>query len=550
MKTTFTLRAFISIAAIFFATTAASGQTPLLVEDIDYAASVLLVDSGWAAHSGAGTNSVAAVSPGLEYSGYPGSGIGNAAGMTVSGEDVHRTFPVQPSGSVYAAVLVNLSEAAVNEVGGYFFHLSPDPIGTAFRGRIFARKDKTGNISFGLSKAGTSAATVSFTGFTYSLNTTYLLVMKYTFVDGEANDIVELFINPTLPGGEPTSAAVTAIDVTATDINVGSVALRQGSAASSPTLRADGIRIGTSWASVTEDTVKPPVGSAFIDIDGDGKTDLSIFRPSGGNEINGSQWWWLNSSSGTNGAVPFGSSTDIRTPADFTGDGKTDLAFWRPINIFNGRWFVLRSEDFSFYEFPFGVEGDIPMPADYDGDGEADATVFRPSNNTWYSLRSINGAVTFTTFGATGDRPVSGDFDGDGKADIAIYRPNGGSGSAEWWYLRSSDGGNGAYTFGSATDNAVPADYTGDGKADLAVWRPSTGEWFILRSEDETYYAFPFGTSKDLPVPGDYDGDGRTDAAVYRPSENIWYILGSTAGVQIVPFGASGDRPLPNSFVR
>lgn len=545
MKTTFTLRAFISIAAIFFATTAASGQAPLLVDDIQYPAGALLIENGWASHSGTGTNTISSVSPGLEYSGYPGSGIGNAAGLTVSGEDAHRTFAVQSSGSVYAAVLVNISEAAINDVGGYFFHLSPDPIGTAFRGRIFARKDKTGNIAFGLSKAGTSVATISSTGFTYSLNTTYLLVMKYTFVDGDANDTVELFINPALPGSEPGSATVTAIDVTASDISVGSVALRQGTASTSPTLRADGIRIGTSWASVTEGTVKPPAGSAFIDVDGDGKTDPSIFRPAGGS--GGSEWWWLNSSDGTNGAVQFGTSTDVKTPADFTGDGKTDVAFWRPST---GEWYVLRSEDFSFFAFPFGATDDVPMPADYDGDGEADATLFRPSANTWFSRRSSDGEVTITPFGSAGDLPIAGDFDGDGKADIAIYRPTGSTGGGEWWYLRSSDGGNRAYAFGAATDKAVPADYTGDGKTDLAFWRPSTSEWFVLRSEDDTFFAFPFGIETDVPVPGDYDGDGLSDAAVYRPSQNIWYILGTTAGNVVVPFGSSGDQPLPNSYVR
>ncbi|MBK6751266.1 MAG: VCBS repeat-containing protein [Acidobacteria bacterium] len=63
------------------------------------------------------------------------------------------------------------------------------------------------------------------------------------------------------------------------------------------------------------------------------------------------------------------------------GDGKTDVAFWRPAT---GEWFVLRSEDFSFYAFPFGASGDVPVPGDYDGDGKADASVFRESSLTWF----------------------------------------------------------------------------------------------------------------------------------------------------------------------
>ncbi|HEY0429226.1 MAG TPA: FG-GAP-like repeat-containing protein, partial [Pyrinomonadaceae bacterium] len=83
-------------------------------------------------------------------------------------------------------------------------------------------------------------------------------------------------------------------------------------------------------------------GAKPFDFDGDGKTDISIFRPSAG------EWWYLRSSDGQNRAFQFGSSSDKLTPADFTGDGKTDVAFWRPST---GEWFILRSEDNSYYSF-------------------------------------------------------------------------------------------------------------------------------------------------------------------------------------------------------
>ncbi len=271
------------------------------------------------------------------------------------------------------------------------------------------------------------------------------------------------------------------------------------------------------------------------DFDGDGKTDISIFRPAPG------QWWYLRSSDNTNRAFSFGSSTDKIVPGDYTGDGKTDIAVFRPST---GFWSVLRSEDSTFYGFPFGTSGDVAAPADYDGDGKTDAAVFRLSNTTWFISKSTGG-TTITQFGAIGDAPAVADYDGDGKADIAIYRVALG----QWWYLRSSDGTNRAFTFGTSTDKPMQGDYTGDGKADLAFFRPSTGQWFILRSEDSTFYGFPFGTSGDIPAAGDYDGDGRFDAAVFRPSNLTWYLNRSTAGTQIVGFGATGDQPVPNAFV-
>ncbi len=279
------------------------------------------------------------------------------------------------------------------------------------------------------------------------------------------------------------------------------------------------------------DTSKP-----IFDFDGDGKTDIGIYRPSVG------EWWYSRSSDNQTFAVQFGSSTDETVPADFTGDGKTDIAFWREST---GQWFVLRSEDNSFYAFPFGQLGDIPAPGDFDADGKADAAVFRPSNATWYILRSSDGGVTIQQFGVAEDLPVVSDYDGDGKDDIGIYRPS----VSEWWILRST-AGLAAVQFGSAGDKTVPGDYTGDGKADIAFFRPATGFWYVLRSEDNSFYAFPFGVSEDFPAPGDYDGDGKFDAAVFRPSNTVWYQQRSTGGFTAIQFGATGDQPIPNAFVR
>jgi hypothetical protein len=285
-------------------------------------------------------------------------------------------------------------------------------------------------------------------------------------------------------------------------------------------------------------SVTPALARPF-DFDGDGKTDVGIFRPSAG------EWWYRNSSDSQVAALVFGSSTDLITPADFTGDGKTDVAVFRPST---GSWFILRSEDGTFYSFPFGSNGDLPVPADYDHDSKADAAIYRPSSSLWVILRSSDGQAAFTTFGSAGDRPVPADYDGDGTADVGIWRPNGGSGG-EWWIQRSTAGLL-ALSFGVSTDKAVAGDYTGDGKTDVAFYRPSTSEWFILRSEDFSFYAFGWGTSGDVPVPGDYDGDGKWDAGVFRPSVTTWFVNRSTSGPLFVGFGSATDLPLPNAYVR
>jgi len=56
----------------------------------------------------------------------------------------------------------------------------------------------------------------------------------------------------------------------------------------------------------------------------------------------------------------FGISTDKIVPADYDGDGKTDLGVFRPAD---GAWYLLQSTG-GFVPVPFGQNGDVPVPAD------------------------------------------------------------------------------------------------------------------------------------------------------------------------------------------
>lgn len=173
------------------------------------------------------------------------------------------------------------------------------------------------------------------------------------------------------------------------------------------------------------------------DYDGDRRADLAIWRPAT------ATWWIKRSATNIPLVFAFGAATDLPVPADYNGDKRTDIAVFRP-SLNN--WYVYQPY-LSYYYSPapggisytttnFGATGDRLVPSDYSGDGRDDIAVFRPSTGQWRLNFASDTRVTVYSWGQSGDVPVPGDYDNDGKTDVAVWRPLDGT-----FYVRKSSTG-------------------------------------------------------------------------------------------------------------
>ena len=238
-----------------FTVTAASPEcdpinTLPYVESFNYAEASNLGDSPKWTNVNSGDNIITTGDGSLTYPGFTTSG--NRVLLEADGIDCFSPITSTASGTIYYSYLLNVGSMAgvTNADGGY---ISGFGNGTTTLGAtLWTKRVDDTNFNIGLEVRTANAANTTYTTASYSTETTYFVVVGYTYGDiaTASDDTVNLWINPVVNAAQP--AATLTDSHTGTDLPaIDAFFLRQDSNTETPILLIDELRIGTTWADVT-----------------------------------------------------------------------------------------------------------------------------------------------------------------------------------------------------------------------------------------------------------------------------------------------------------
>ncbi len=253
------VRCFFAVGSLLLFGSLAMAQATLPhYEGFDYANLAILGDQpGWTALNSGDTIFVYTGS--LTYPGYVAS-TGNKIAFDGAGKDLVMTFDSIATGSIYYSFLMRVTAlGGLDATGGYIAGFYQSSTSTATGAPVWTRMNGT-SFDVGIS-ARITANTQSWSSG-YTVGDTYLIVVAYTFVAGDTNDVAKVWINPdasTFGGTEPAPTA-TGVNTVADLTSTVRFMLRQDASTKTPFVELDELRLGTSWAAVV-----PSGGSSYVE---------------------------------------------------------------------------------------------------------------------------------------------------------------------------------------------------------------------------------------------------------------------------------------------
>jgi pectate lyase len=265
------------LAVIWLLPPAATRGALLLYDGFDYTAGEQLGGTSSSAKWENAKSNITIATNSLNYAGLPGAS-GNRVNVNGGSYNLDgaRTIPgtwaSQTNGALYCSFLLRLdstSGIAATGTGTPIVNISSS--GSASQQLISLNLLNDSSLRLGVVKyasSGTPVASVFFasgTGANLAADgsTIYLVVAKYQWVAGAANDLVALWVNPAMSGGsEDTGNNISTSAGSDGTGNAGRLYIDRG-----PVLNMDELRHGTTWADVVPGEVAvadPVITQAFF----------------------------------------------------------------------------------------------------------------------------------------------------------------------------------------------------------------------------------------------------------------------------------------------
>jgi hypothetical protein len=199
-------------------------------------------NGGTGACTGALCVNAKVLTPGFNYLNY---GSSTKSLQLLSDTDGCGTlFTPVTSGDVYVGFMINVSSAATNP--NDFFRVNNGSF-TTTTFRVFVKTVSGNTYTLGISKGAPGNATV-YTTNVYSFNQDYLVILKYSQLAGAADDQLNLYVNPVMANGIPTTPDATTNSGTDQSGNLDRLVFRQNTTvATTPTGRAGLVSVARSW---------------------------------------------------------------------------------------------------------------------------------------------------------------------------------------------------------------------------------------------------------------------------------------------------------------
>lgn len=210
--------------------------------------------SDWYSYSD-GTTYIQVVEGSLSYAGYVTTGTGNKVELVGDGADDLRQFTPINSGKVYAAAIINVDSLKPSTSPDYFLTLG-DASNNNMSPRLYIKsiqnKETKSYVGFQLGVKKVNEGLTNWSSETYLPKTNYLVVLEYEFVANDNNDVVRVYVNPTVATTTPTFVCDQSSSNDKPDIKkIASLNLRKGKNTPGRVF-VDEIKVTTTWAELFE----------------------------------------------------------------------------------------------------------------------------------------------------------------------------------------------------------------------------------------------------------------------------------------------------------